>query len=283
MQLIADSGSTKTHWLLISDEEILEEFYSVGINPYIQKTDFIANIIRDEVAPQVEGNAISHIHFYGAGCSSFENIKLVASAIKISFPTAEIFIKHDMLGAAIALFGDEPGIAAILGTGSNSCVYDGKNITENIPSLGYVLGDEGSGAHMGKMLIIDFLYDRMGSHLSLKLIAEFGLSKELILDNIYKKPNPNRWLASFAPFLLENIEEEYCKMLVEHSFDEFYVAHILPYQDYEKQKIGFVGSIARYFNPQLINVGKEHNINNFLIMEYPGVGLANYHINKNKV
>lgn len=280
MMLIADSGSTKTSWVLTGDHAEKLEFQTQGFNPYTQSKDQIANILHEEVMPRVKGYHIASIYFYGAGCSSAENKTLMHDRFKECFRNAEIEIEHDLMGAARALWYDNEGIVGILGTGSNSCVYDGKDIVDSIPSLGFILGDEGSGAYMGKKLLRDYLYSKMPEYVHAKIYDRFGLESSTILDHIYKKNNPNRWLAGFSTFIAENIEEDYFNSLVIQSFRDYFEVHISQYPGFQDLPFGVVGSIGYVYKPQLEIVSVEYGVNLTKLIKSPIDELVNYHLTR---
>lgn len=279
MKLIADSGSTKTDWRLISGESVLTSFQTEGLNPYFKSSEEIRKVIENEVIPNINTPfSISNIHFYGAGCSSCEKNKMLESVFQSFFNSSEISIKHDLLGAAIALCGDNKGIVIILGTGSNSCVFNGCEITEEQNALGYILGDEGAGSNIGKQLLIDFLYQNMPVHISVQLQEVFQLSKEEILENVYKKPLPNRYLASFLNWIGKHIDnEEYLQELVLNAFDNFFKTHLINYTNYEAYKINAVGSVAYFFKEYLHIIAFKYNVKIGNVIKAPIDGLVDYH------
>ena len=205
MILVADSGSTKTNWGLVDNENNVVSFQTIGLNPFYVTKGIVKNELLLHFPSDINTNYIKNIYFYGAGCSSTERCNIIKSGIEYLFKKAKVYVAHDLIGAARALFGNEKGIVAILGTGSNAACFDGKKITKNISSLGYILGDEGSGAYLGKMFITDFLNNELPNNLYNKFINEYEITKENILDAIYSKPFPNRFLASFTRFLLHNM------------------------------------------------------------------------------
>jgi N-acetylglucosamine kinase-like BadF-type ATPase len=278
MILIAESGSTKTHWLLVNGGKKNTEFTSRGLNPYVQKRELICEIIKEEVAPHLQELDIADIHFYGAGCSTDENKKIIYSCLKSFFHKSNIHVEHDLLAAARAGFTGETAIVAILGTGSNACIYDGKDTISVLPNLGYILGDEGSGAHMGKILIKDFLYRKMPFELSEKLRVEYNFDRDIILDHIYKLPSPNRWLASFSFFIREHIKEEYFVNLIRNYFREFFDIHISSLQSGSKKyPIHAIGSIAFHYQDYLKETAAEFGFEIGKIVKSPMDELAKYH------
>jgi len=276
MKLIADSGSTKTQWCLVENGLIIKDILTNGINPFYQTEKEIITDLENQLLPELENSTIPEIHFYGAGCSFPEKKALVKNAILQFFPKADIEIESDLLGAARSLFQHEKGIACILGTGSNSCFYDGNEIVQNVSPLGFILGDEGSGAVLGKLLIADCLKKQLPDWLSEKLLDEYELTPVQILENVYKKPFPNRFLAKFSPFILEHIEEPSIFNLVYDSFDSFLARNVMQYP-LEEIKVGFIGSIAHYFRDTLEIVASERGIVISEIAKSPMDGLIKYH------
>ena len=276
MHLIADSGSTKTQWCLIENGHILNDIKTNGINPFYQTQEEIVSDLENQLLPQLDNCDIKGIHFYGAGCSFPEKKVIVSSALGKHFSKTEIDIESDLLGAARSLFQHEKGIACILGTGSNSCFYDGNEIIQNVSPLGYILGDEGSGAVLGRLLIADCLKNQLPDLLREKLLDKYNLTPAQILENVYKKPFPNRFLAKFAPFILEHIEEPSLFNLVYDSFDSFLVRNVMQYP-LDEIKVGFIGSIAYYFRDTLEIVASERGIVISEIAKSPMEGLVEYH------
>ncbi|MGZ5242760.1 MAG: hypothetical protein ACXWW0_02690 [Bacteroidia bacterium] len=278
MILISESGSTKTHWLLVEEGSKNVEFTSRGLNPYIQSREQMCEILKEEVAPHLQDLEISEIDFYGAGCSTDENKKQIYACLKSFFHKSKVTVEHDLLAAARAGFTGETAIIAILGTGSNACIYDGNETYSVMPNLGYILGDEGSGAHLGKCLIKDFLYKKMPFELSEKLRVEYNFDRDIILDHIYKQPTPNRWLASFSYFIRENISYDYTKNLVRDALREFFNIHISSLQSrHHKLPIHAIGSIAFHYQDFLREVAEEFDCEIGKIIKTPMDELAKYH------
>lgn len=280
MILIADSGSTKTDWRLIDASQQIHQYTTQGINPYLQGQKEITSIFQTELLPQLKSGISSHIseiHFYGAGCGSLQKKKMIASSLFIDFVSARIEVHTDMLGAARALCGSTPGIVAILGTGSNTCYYDGIHIVENHPSLGYILGDEGSGAHIGKTFIQAYLNKELPENIATRFYDRFQLDKEQILDNVYKQPMPNRFLASFCKFIFQNLKESYLIDLVATCFQQLFDKHILRYE-HVTLKLNCVGSVAFYFSNILRAVAENKGVPIHNIIETPIAGLTLYHL-----
>lgn len=280
MLLIADSGSTKTDWRLI-DGNKKHQVSTQGLNPYFLNSETIVNILKTEllVHPQMNLSAEAEIHFYGAGCAAESKKEIVRTALTELFPNASIAIETDLLGAARALCGNEPGIAAILGTGSNTCYYDGSKIAENRASLGYILGDEGSGAHIGKTFIQAYLNQEIPQHLADRFYERFKLSTADILDAVYKKPLPNRFLASFSKFVYQNLKEQYMMDLVVGCFEQFFDKHICKYEKHKEIKLSCVGSVGFYYSNILRGVALKKGVAIDKIVETPIAGLTLFHTN----
>jgi len=276
MMLIAESGSTKTDWRTIDEKGNMEKFTTLGFNPFHQNSQSISSEIRSKLLPELKSN-ISEVHFYGAGCSSAAMCAVVETALKECFGEAKIFVEHDLLAAARGLCGHEKGIAAIIGTGSNSCVFDGNNITSNIPALGYILGDEGSGAYMGKRLVADYIIGMMPENIAKDFLEISGLNKDKILEAVYMKPMPNRFLASFGKFIFGKINEPYIQNIVKQSFVDFFDRYICRYPEHKTLPLHLTGSIAFHFSDILKTVAAEKNVTVGRILVSPAAGLMEYH------
>lgn len=280
IQLIADSGSSKTDWCLITPDEKIFLQPTSGLNPFFVDNDQIASLLKKEMIPQLSGYNIQQISFYGAGCSSTRNNNIVASGLNVLIDDpAKINVEHDLLGAARALCGDSPGIATILGTGSNSCFFDGKKIIKNITALGYVMGDEGSGAYMGKKLLPYIIHDKLPVDLANAFKVSFRYSKDDLLNKVYNEPLPNRFLAQFATFIGRFIDHKFFHDLVFDSFNEFIKTCILPY-DKKQEPVHSVGSIAFNFSKILTEVLEKHSLVKGKIIQSPIAELVNYHEDK---
>lgn len=280
MILIADSGSTKTDWRTVDENNHVNKFQTVGLNPFFLDKKSIDKIINKSFCSKLNNEEINKIFFYGSGCASNFNSNTIKESLELFFRNAEVFVFTDLFGAARALFGNKKGIVAILGTGANSACYDGEKITKNITSLGYVLGDEGSGAYLGKIFITDFLKKELPNNLYNKFINEYELSKDNILDSIYSKPFPNRFLASFTNFLFNNKDDEYVINLLEDNFNKFFDKTICKYKNFDNQIIRSVGSIAFHFEDVFKSAALKRNITIDKIIKNPISGLVNYHLEK---
>lgn len=281
MILIADSGSTKTDWILISPRT-RKEYRTTGINPYFMSKNEISQVL-SRTFDTTQRRGVHKIFFYGAGCGSEMRKEAVLHALRDSFPEAQISIDTDLTGSARALFGTEPGIACILGTGSNCGFYDGREITFKYPSLGYVLGDEGSGTALGKQVITDFLYEDMPLELrGLFLGFMDNASRDKIMEQIYKNPFPNRFLASVVPFIKKNETNPYIGKLVFDHFDAFFKKHILKYPDVHRKDIGFCGTVAVLFSDILNKVAYSHKLAITDVISSPMEGLVKFHKGQGK-
>lgn len=281
MILIADSGATKSDWILI-DKKGTEHlnFQLVGLNPYYLSPSEIGAILSKELTPFIETKKVDQLFFYGAGCSSVYKCLMIEEAFQKLFKNAEITIESDLLGAARALFGNKEGIACILGTGSNSCFYNGEKIAHKIVSLGYFFGDEGSGAHMGKTFIKDYLLGKLPEELDEAYKKEYNYTRDNILDAVYNLPFPNRFLASFCEFYSNNLSNKYMFELISNSFREFFMNQIEQHKNYTKLPIAFTGSVAYYFEPILRQIAAEFEVKISKIERTPIKSLAEFHSEK---
>lgn len=273
--LIADSGATKTDWSFVLNGQIDKRFETKGISPIYQSQDEIVEEIRQTVYPEFKNRTVDAIYFYGTGCIP-EKIESVKNAISRSFPVSEIEVYSDLAAAAHALCGHQPGIACILGTGSNSCEWNGTEIVKQVSPLGFILGDEGSGASLGKLLVGDALKNQLTPALKEKLLEQYNLTPAVIIDKVYQQPFPSRFLAGLAPFLLENISEPGIRSIVNRSFSDFFERNIAQY-NYRKNKVNFVGSIAWHFAEILREVAAEKGIRIGKIEKSPMAGLVEFY------
>lgn len=276
MIVIADMGATKTDWSFTEGSTVIKTIQTKGFNPYFHTTGEIVDLLRKDFMEE-DFSEIEEVHFYGAGCSTEEKIKTVEHALKIYFPYASIEVSHDLLASARALCGHAPGIACILGTGSNTCLYDGTHIIANNPSLGFLLGDEGSGGDLGRELIKAYYYGELNEELDKKFEDQFNVDKNSLLGSVYSTDKPNAFCAAFTPFLNQNIEEKCIEELVKNSFREFWSRHILTYENYQKLPINFVGSVAHHFKKQLEEVSKEFGSRIGIVIKAPVGKLIEFH------
>jgi N-acetylglucosamine kinase-like BadF-type ATPase len=276
MILIADSGSTKTDWCLLHADGQRMYFAGEGINPYFQHQQDVARIARDTFQHHLPGSP-ERIYFYGAGCSSPEKQMLVKQGLLEVFSDTRVQVDHDMLAAARALCHNSAGIACILGTGSNSVLFNGSEINEDVPSLGFILGDEGSGAYLGKELIRRFLYRELPEWLHESFVREFKLNRDTILEQVYKKPLPNRYLASFSPFIHAHLNVPEMHDLVYRAFEAFIKHHISKYTNYHHTPMHCTGSVAYHFKSILEEVCSDYHIQLGHVVKSPLEGLTTYH------
>lgn len=275
--LIADSGSTKTEWCLLKGKQE-RRIMTQGISPYFQTSAQISEVLEKELLKELEESAsVQEIYFYGTGCANPANARLVKKAIRGAFPGAEVNVTHDLMGAARALCGHEKGIACILGTGSNSCYYNGKSIVRNNPGLGFILGDEGSGAWLGKKVVQYYLYNTFDAELMARFEEKFNTSKDEILDSVYKKPLPNRYLASFAFFLRENRGHYMIENIIEDGFNEFFFNHIYKYRESWTTPVHFAGTVAWLYKDVLQELCDLFELELGKVLRTPMEGLIEYH------
>ena len=276
MIIIADSGSSKIDWRLLKTDERILQANCPGFNPYYQPIEDLKRNIRETLVPIV-AERVTKIFFYGTGVSSQKNQDVVRGAFLEFFPGSTVEIEWDLLAAARALCGHEAGIACILGTGSNSCLYDGRKITSQVANLGWILADEGSGTSIGKKFLIDYLRKKMPDTLAAQFQQRFPFSREEFLEKIYQLEKPSTFLATFSKFIFQHLKEPYCYRLVYESFSEFYENNVMKYEGYKNQKVHFVGSIAFYYSDLLRQVANDKGIAVKNILESPIAGLTLYH------
>jgi glucosamine kinase len=278
MLLIADSGSTKTDWRLVDEDgKSVASVITEGLNPYFLSKEKIAATIQEKVLPSLK--TVEKVFFYGAGCGLPVKANVVKDALDETIKTRfSADVAGDILGAARSLLQDERGIACILGTGANSCIYDGREITDIMPSLGYMFSDWGSGTVMSKDMIALLLQEKLPSAILEEFQHTYRLGRAEILDNIYNKPLPNRFLASFTPFLLKHSEVTECREIILSNFRKFFMYYVLRYPAIKKATtVSFTGSIAFRFRPFLMQVADELGIEIENIVQHPMDGLVKYH------
>jgi len=281
MVAIIDSGSTKSSWVFIDQDFKKYEFKTIGFNPYYVNSEEIFNILSKDLLPFLPTGIITNeIHFYGAGCERISQREILAAGLKKTFPLAEVSVDHDLLAAARSLFGDEPGIACIAGTGSNTCYYDGTNIVENIYSPGLALADEGSGGHIGKNLTRDYIRKALPDPMMKAFEAFTPDRTPEILDSVYKKTFSNRYLASFAPFVAQNLNDPYIFNIAYESFEEMFRRCICRYEKYKTLPIRFIGSVAAHLRPALDKAAADKGVKIDKVVSNPMEGLIAYHMQK---
>lgn len=277
MYLIADSGSTKTDWALVDGGKTLKRLRTRGMNPFQMSEEEIAEEVRLSLIPNLPTAVVDHVFFYGAGCTK-EKQPVVERALRKHLDIKSACdVESDMLGAARAICGHQPGIACILGTGSNSCAFDGEKITKNVSPLGFILGDEGSGAVMGKLLVGDILKHQMPQHIIDRFNDKYQLTAADIIERVYRKPKPNTFLASFVPFLEENLNEECIYDLVKNSFLSFLRRNVEQYEGWQELPIGFNGSIALIYKKPLQEALGQEKMHLGRIIQAPMDMLIEYH------
>jgi len=279
MILVADSGSTKTDWRLIDGNKEVDQIKTKGFNPYYQELDEMDKEVKSQLLPFIDTAKVDEIHFYGAGCSTMERRQKIDDTLSPYFSKSRILIQSDLIGAARALSGKKSGIVCILGTGSGSCLYDGEKVSKNIPSLGFVLGDEGSGAWLGKKMVTDYLRGHMPKKCIETINQQLHIDKETILEHVNHRPMPSRYLAGFAEFISSNIDQTYFYQLIFDSFKAFANNYILRYPNYAKFACHFVGSIAYHNQEILQQVAKYTGFKLGNIIKSPIDGLTIFHIN----
>jgi N-acetylglucosamine kinase-like BadF-type ATPase len=277
MILIADSGSTKTDWRLINNDGEAMSFETIGFNPYIVDSDIVLNGLLNSDLAAIK-KSVKQVYFYGAGCSSEAKCKVVANPLTTFFSNAKISVEHDMLAAARATCGNEKGMIAILGTGSNSCLFDGNIIAENVTALGYILGDYGSGVDIGKALVKALMGKELPSEIESKFSEDYNLTTVDILDAVYKQAFPNRFLAGFSLFMFKNLDNPIILKMVESRFEIFFEKNICKYSNYENNTLHLVGSIAFIYQDVVKKIAEMYNVKIGKIIKQPIEELVKFHI-----
>ncbi len=281
MIIIADGGSTKTNWCLLDDSNKKIYFNTEGYNPYFVDSEYIVNSLKKGLPSDLPLEKITEVNYYGAGVHNEEKAEIVEMAMQKVFPNAKVEIGHDLLAAARALLADQPGFAAILGTGTNTCVYDGEKITHNIDSAAYILGDEGSGSYIGKKLLTDYIRGLMPEAVEKLFFETYKLTPDEIMDNVYTKPLANRFCASFSKFVYDNnVNIEYTRGIVEEAFDTFFNNLVSKYPDYQKYTFNCIGSVAYNFRNVLEETAKRYEMEVGKIIRSPIDDLVVYHIDR---
>ncbi len=276
VKLIADSGATKCEWTLLLDGK-KKTLHTLGISPYFLNGEQIVALLQKELLPKLKVAAIDEVYFYGTGLSNPDNAVIIKKAMKRLFSKAKIEVNTDLLAAARALCGKEKGVACILGTGANSCYYNGRKIVKNSPGLGYVLGDEGSGAYLGKKVIQYYLYNTFDDDLKHRFETLFQTSPVEILDHVYKQPLPNRYLAAFTIFLAENRGHYMVENIIEDGLNDFFFQHLCKYTESWKMPINFIGSVAYGFRDVLQDLCNAYELELGKVLKNPMKGLIMYH------
>jgi glucosamine kinase len=278
MKLIADSGGTKTEWRLVTPEGTQTTYFTQGINAYFHTTDSIYQILKPELLDKLPVEALpTEVFFYGAGCSTPLRQEIVQDALVRLLPTSTIEVEHDMLGACRALCGDSEGIVCIIGTGSNACVYDGTQLASEERSLGYILGDEGSGAYLGKQLVTAFLQNRLYPPIAREFAEQFQVTRATVLERVYRSEYPNRYLAQFSRFFLDHLHDEDCYAMVFESFAEFIDRYVCTLPAYRAYTINCTGSVAFHYRQVLERVLWAKRMKLGKVINSPIDGLVTYH------
>ncbi len=278
MIAIIDSGSTKSDWVLL-DENKIEIFRTetIGFNPnFIDKEQIIKELNKNTLLVK-QKNVLTSIYFYGSGCSSNASKNIIKGALSFVFKKATVKVEHDLLAAAYSAYFGNPAIICILGTGSNSCYFDGENIQEKIPSLGYILSDYGSGSYLGKKLLSAFAENKLEPLIVEELKQNHQLSIKNIIENIYKKPLPNKYLASFNPFIYKHRSNSFIEKMIYDSIKDFFEIHIKSYSNFTELEVNFIGSIADCYQETIYLIAKELNINVAHIVSKPIDNLVDFH------
>lgn len=281
MKLIADGGSTKADWIAL-DESKNELFRvrTLGLNPAVVPQEELKNRIINMFQLINVKDEVTEVHFYGAGCGTPKPVEILRKVMQEVFCNAQVFIAEDMLAAVYATSGQTPAIVCILGTGSNSCYYNGNDIEMLVPSLGYTIMDEASGNYFGKLLLREYFYKKMPKRIEKNFEIQFNLDPDFIKRNLYREPNPNMYLASFAKFMFDYKDQKYIKKIIKKGFQEFFKYRILPFEKDHQTPIYFIGSIAFYFRDILEKVAKKHHLLITDIIQRPIDNLLDYHKSK---
>jgi glucosamine kinase len=279
MIIIADGGSTKTNWCLLNEDGKKIYFNTEGYNPYYVDTEYIKNSLKNGLPQDLEFEKIKEVNYYGAGVHNEEKASIVADALSSVFTKSKVFVGHDLLAAARALLGTQPGFAAILGTGTNSCLYDGHDITLSIDSAAYILGDEGSGCYIGKKLLVDYVRGYMPDEVREAFWNTYKLTPDEIHDNVYTKPLASRFCASFAKFAYDNTSNiSYTNNIVRTSFEDFFRNLVSHYPSYQSYEFNCIGSVGYTFRNVLEDVATEYGMKIGKIIRSPIDDLVKYHI-----
>ncbi|MEM9822292.1 MAG: hypothetical protein AAF985_14510 [Bacteroidota bacterium] len=282
MIAIVDSGSTKADWRFVGPEGEQTSISTMGFNPFFHEPTQISSELLSAFPTELALEEVKSVHYYGAGCSDAYRCSIVAEGLKKVFPEANIIVEHDILASARATCGDHPGIACILGTGSNSCAYNGVSISDNVTNLGFLLGDEGSGTHLGKMLIRGYFYRELPEEIKAEFDATYSFSKRDFLNKVYNNESANVYLASFSRFMSNHKDHLYIQHLVSQSFGEFIKRHVRKYKNHNVLPIHFVGSVAYHFSDILEMVLAERNLKMGIVIKKPIDNLVNYHLEREK-
>ncbi len=275
MILVADSGSSKTDWMAYTPEQTLF-FNTKGMNPYFVNANDVVKILTKNKALSAYATEITEVYFFGSGCSSPDKHEIISNGLSAFFTNAYISVDHDLIGSAYATCGNKKGLTCILGTGSNISYFDGENVHETKHGLGYVLGDEASGTFFGRKILVSYLYKSMPSDLSSAFAAQFNVDKDIVIENIYRKPSPNAYLATFSRFMIAHKSHPFIQQILKEGFQEFIDTNVKDYKEYKTLECNFVGSIAFYYQDELKAVFAENHIKVGKILQKPVEGIFDY-------
>lgn len=276
MILIAESGSSKCEWWLIIGGEVIKTYETQGFNPYYHSIEEIENGIQQNSEFFAIRNDVQQIRYLGAGCSTQDKCEIVSKGLEKVFSNASIKVEHDLLGAAYATYNGEPGIVGILGTGSNSCFFDGKKLMQKTPSLGFIMGDEGGGGYFGKKLVTAFAYGWLDDEISKDFSDTYQYSVDQLIHRVNSEPHANVFLAGFMPFLAKHQSNPFIENLLVSGMEEYLVNHVLPFKKSSQVPIHFVGSVAHYFKKHISIAADIHGFQIGNIIQKPGKNLVDY-------
>ena len=277
--LIADSGSTKCDWQLLDESgKELSEFHTMGFNPYFHTADKVEEVMGAHAEVQQIAKEVTHVFFYGAGSSSPELCCIIQKGLQRTFDSAKVVVDHDLVGAAYSTFDDRPGVTCIIGTGSNSCHFDGEAVHEEVPALAYILGDEASGSWHGKKLLAAKLYRKLPANIDSDFDETYGYSKSDIIDKVYREADPNVFLASFMTFIAKHKTDALFQSWLKEGFKAFVDVHVKCFDDWKTEPVHFIGSVAYHFQEELKAVCEAEGITVGAIIKKPIDGLAAYHL-----
>lgn len=279
MKFVVESGSTKANWAMVNTEgNIVNTFDTMGFNPFFHSSEFIGKQIRKNEALSSTAAIVDEVYFYGAGCSSDHYKQIVAHGLMQVFTQASIHVDHDLVAAAFSTYTGEPCISCIIGTGSNSCFFDGHTLHEEVPALAYILGDEGSGSYFGKKLLTDYLYKKLPQSIADDFEDSYLLSKAIVFENVYQKPHANVYLAAFTPFVGKHKSHPYFAQMIREGMNLFLQNHVCCFENYKEVPTHFVGSVAYHFGEELQQAASALEVKMGNIICQPIEQLVAYHV-----
>lgn len=278
MILVCDSGSTKADWILVDKGRVRSSFRTDGLNPVTRTENSLSDVLSSAKKIKQAGRSASTVYFFGSGCGSAEGKKRMMSVLKKYFPAADIQVDNDLMAAAVATCGNKKGIVCILGTGSNCCFFDGKKIQVKNFGLGYVLGDEGSGAWFGKKFLVAYLYDKLPAALAKKFRLSSRMDRKKIIEAVYRKPDANLFLSSFMPFIMSNRKNVFVKKFLAAGIAEFFETNVMSFAERRSHPVHFVGSIASLMEKEIRREGKKRNLRIGRVIPRPMDGLKKYYL-----